>query len=238
MYIQARQRPHFIKLKVIKSTIRYCANTFLSPSFSVGTFMHTSAASILISFEFGTLLSRTLDTSFSISLEGLLYFRTLSTDRCPVRDIISCSGMPAWYKEVRFPEWFVKKIHLQWPSVKCISRRNASQVFLIHFRQWRILKVMLNILWTKMTLIQSTCIRLVSPISKLYEHPILVTEGWIWPTLSCRFSSTALNPKKLAVIEKVFNKDFAVISEYSFLPQLTFRFTRNRLPLQLPQRLD
>jgi hypothetical protein len=40
------------------------------------------------------------EISFNMSLDALLYFLTLSAERCPVLFMISCSGTPAWYKVV------------------------------------------------------------------------------------------------------------------------------------------
>lgn len=69
-YIQTRQlkRSSFIKFKVQLEKGPF--NTVCA----ITSGRQTSAALILISFEFWTLISRTLDTSFSISLEGLFIF--------------------------------------------------------------------------------------------------------------------------------------------------------------------
>lgn len=86
---QTRQpkRSHFIKLHIKVQLLKVLFDT----GFSFGTFIDASTASKLIFFEIGTLFSRAIDTYFSISLKGLLYLRTLSSDWCPVRDIIDCS---------------------------------------------------------------------------------------------------------------------------------------------------
>ena len=81
------------------------------PLEDVSSFIEMETGVMMVSlasfFLFG---SKALDISFIISSKGLLYCWTESTEWWPVRFIISCSSMPAWYNavvQVRFSEWFV-----------------------------------------------------------------------------------------------------------------------------------